>query len=461
MNKKCLLTLSIVFGLWTIVFPQTDKRDKQLIKEIENYLSRQFKNNEPGCAVIVVRRGQVLYEKGLGLADIELNVSNQAITVFRLGSITKQFTAIAILQLAEQGKLSLTDSVQKFVPDFPFKGYEITIEHLLTHTSGIKEYLSMSHSDPFVLRRDFRPKELIDFFKNEPLEFKPGTKWSYSNSGYYLLGYIIEQASGKTYGQFINDNIFQPSGMTASFYGNYSGIIPNRASGYKMEENKYQNCDYQSMTIAYSAGALLSNVVDMYKWHQALYSNKIVKKETREKALSSFKLLDGLNSNYGYGWFINAIQVQGSPTITHTGGIKGFSTIEMYLPNEDVFVTVLSNLENNPKVQESAVYIAALAIGKKMNDEIAVDRATIESYKGKYEMTSQASRIALIKEMDGKLIIEVVGEWKAQLLAITPTTFNIKNVRPAMTLEFVKNETGKLTKFTINQGGLTDWKKIE
>src|SRR5260221_389209 len=227
MKKKCSLTLTIIFVLWTLSYSQTGKQNKQLTKDLDLYLSRQFKTNEPGCSVLISKGGQTVYENAYGLSNLELNVLNQTNSVFRLGSITKQFTAVAILQLIEQGKLSLTDSIQKFIPDFPFKGYKINIEHLLTHTSGIKEYLSLNHPDPFVLRRDFKPKELIDFFKNESLEFKPGSKWAYSNSGYFLLGYIIELISGENYGQYIKENIFQHCNMTQSYYGDYSSIVPN------------------------------------------------------------------------------------------------------------------------------------------------------------------------------------------------------------------------------------------
>lgn len=193
---RCKLTLLTTFICSTFLFAQSTKNDKQIIQAIDNYLKKKIKITEPGISILAAKNGRIFYERGLGLANLELQVPLTPTTVFRIGSITKQFTAIAILQLVEQGKLSLTDSIQKYIVDFPSKKRTITIEHLLTHTSGIRDYLSLDHSDPFVLRRDFTPKEVIDFFKNAPLDFEPGTEWGYSNSGYFLLGYVIELVSG-------------------------------------------------------------------------------------------------------------------------------------------------------------------------------------------------------------------------------------------------------------------------
>ncbi len=460
MIKKSILTISMILGLGTILFSQIDKKDKQIVNDIDSYLSAQFKNNQPGCAILVATKGQLLYKKGFGLANMEWNIPIATNTVFQIGSVTKLFTALGILQLAEKQKLSLKDSIQKFIPTFPSKGHAITIEHLLTHTSGIKDYVTMNHPDPNVMRRDFKTLEVIDFFKNEPLEFMPGTKSSYSSSGTFLLGYIIEVVSGIPYGQYVEENVFKPAGMSNSYYGDNSKVIPSRADSYTMEEGIYRNGDYRSMTLPYAAGALLSTVEDMFKWHQALHSNTLLGKNLLTKANTAYELKDGTKGDFGYGWFVNYVQVQGSPTLAHSGGISGFNSLVMYLPNEDVLVVVLSNFQD-AKVQEITTNVATLAIGNKLTEDVHVDNRVLEAYIGRYEMTAKRSRIALIKEGEGKLIIEVVNEWKADLSATTQTIFNVKNVKPAATLEFVKDETGKVTKFVINQGGLYEWKKIE
>ena len=182
------------------------------------------------------------------MADIELNVPMQSDMVFRIGSITKQFTAVCILQLMEQGKLGLQDEITKFIPDYPTQAHKITIEHLLTHTSGIMSYTGMKNFQD-IIRKDMKPEEIIDFFKNQPMEFAPGSKWNYNNSGYFLLGYIIEKVSGKTYPQYLEENIFKPLGMTNSFYGSNNKIIRNRASGYQPANEGTVNADIMSMTI--------------------------------------------------------------------------------------------------------------------------------------------------------------------------------------------------------------------
>lgn len=460
MIKKSILTISLILGFATILFSQIDKKDKQVANDIDSYLSAQFGSNQPGCAILVAKNGQLLYKKGFGLASMEWSIPVETNTVFQIGSVTKLFTALGILQLAEKQKLSLKDSIQKYIPTFPAKGHTITIEHLLTHTSGLKDYMTMTHPDPNVMRRDFKPLEVIDFFKNEPLEFVPGTKSSYSNSGPFILGYIIEVVSGIPYGQYVEDNIFKPAGMTNSYYGDNSKIIRNRASSYSLEEDIYKNGDYRSMSVPYASGALLSTVEDMYKWHQALYSNTLMGKDLLTKSVTAYKLKDGSKGDFGYGWFVDYLQVQGSHTLAHSGGISGFNSLYLFLPTENVLVVMLSNFQE-AKVQEITTNVATLAISKKLTNEVHVENSVLNKYKGKYEMTAKPSRIALIREMEGRLVIEVVNEWKAELSATSQTIFNVKNVKPAATLEFVMDNTGKVTKFIINQGGLYEWKRIE
>ena len=263
---------------------------KQLIGEFDKLLSEQFKAGESGCAALVAQKGQILYKKAFGMADIELNVPMQADMVFRIGSITKQFTAVCILQLMEQGKLSLQDEITKFIPDYPTQAHKITIEHLLTHTSGIKSYTGMKNFQD-IIRKDMKPEEVIDFFKNQPMEFVPGSKFNYNNSGYFLLGYIIEKVSGKTYPQYLEENIFKPLGMTNTVFGSNSKIIKNRASGYEPGSDGIVNASLMSMTIPYAAGSIQSTVEDLYKWHQAVHAYKLVKKENLDKAFTPYKLV--------------------------------------------------------------------------------------------------------------------------------------------------------------------------
>jgi CubicO group peptidase (beta-lactamase class C family) len=287
----------------------------------------------------------------------------------------------------------LKDSLQKFIPDFPSGKYTITIEYLLTHTSGIRDYMKINHPNLFMERWDFTPKQLIDSFKNNSLEFEPGTRYSYSNSGYYLLGYIIEKVSGKSYEKYIHDNIIAPLGLRHSYFENAGLIIPNRVNGYRMEDTLYKNADYWSPTIAYAAGGLLSNTEDLYNWIKGLLAYKILKKETLDKAFTPFKLKDGSEINYGYGWYIeNSGNLR---SIEHSGKMNGFITNEIYYPNQDVFIAALFNSENAPK-DEISKDISEIVLGQSLQTEVPLSDLILSSYVGTYSLTTDPKRTITI-----------------------------------------------------------------
>src|SRR5450432_2168613 len=203
--------LYLIFYIFTTYFANAQiSTDTVFAKSVDSLLSAQFKPEEPGCVVLIAKKGKIIYKKAFGAADLELKVAMQPYMIFRLGSITKQYTAIAILQLVEQRKISLQDSIQKFIKDFPYKGHTITIENLLTHTSGIIDYQALDTkeaNEQFFYRKDFEPKQVVDFFEKEPLDFIPGSKFAYSNSNYFLLGYIIEIISGQSYKEYMQQNL--------------------------------------------------------------------------------------------------------------------------------------------------------------------------------------------------------------------------------------------------------------
>lgn len=432
---KLLLVLILASASPVLAQPPS----KQLIADFDKLLAEQFKPGESGCAALVAQKGQVLYKKAFGMADIELNVPMQSDMVFRIGSITKQFTAVCILQLIEQGKLGLQDEITKFIPDYPTQAHKITIEHLLTHTSGIMSYTGMKTFQD-IIRKDMKPEEVIDFFKSQPMEFAPGTKWNYNNSGYFLLGYIIEKVSGKTYPEYLEEYIFKPLAMTNSYFGSNNRIIRNRASGYQPGKDGIVNADIMSMTIPYAAGSIQSTVEDLYKWHQALHAYKVVKKEILEKAFTEYKLSDGKGTHYGYGWSLSV--VQGSPTIEHGGGINGFLTNAIYLPNEDVFVAVFSNSNAKPP-NDVSVKMAALTIGKPYNyKEIQLDDAAQESYVGVYENEEGTQRI--ITKADKQLFSQRTGGPKYAIKAYENDKFFFPN--SLTTLAFQRDNQNKITR---------------
>lgn len=430
------------------------RQDKQLEKRLDELL--QFKASDPGCEILVARKGGIVYKKAFGNADMELNVPIQPEMVFKLGSITKQFTAVAILQLAEQGKISLQDSIQQYIKDFPSKGHTITIENLLTHTSGIPDYMQLDYDDKNAERKDYEPGQIIDIFKMLPLEFEPGTKFRYSNSGYFLLGYIIEIVSEKSFKAYLQENILTPLSLNHTYFDSSNIIIPNRVNGYSKEGPEYRNADYWSMTIAYSAGELISNTDDLFKWHQGLYSYKILKKESLEKAFTPYKLKDGTVTEYGYGWILK--NVSGIQSIGHGGAITGFRTNEVYFPAEDLFVAVLCNCECAP-IDELSINISSLALGKPLQNEVKLDVNLINDYVGTYTLETDVKRTIVIRKENGILLARLSEQETIPLIFQSDTKFQFKNVLGA-DCEFIK-ENGKVTKFNVSQNGHYTWIKTQ
>lgn len=358
--------LSILF--WLVCLPVSSRAisqgDEQLGLELDQIFIREFKADAPGCAVLVARNGLVIYEEAFGLANLELNVPNTAETVFEIGSNTKQFTAVAIMQLVELGKISLQDSIGKYIPDYPTGGHVITIEHLLTHTSGIVDYLAMEEFDSTIWRQDFSPIDFIKFFKREHLNFVPGTDFGYSNSGYFLLGYIIEEASGVSYRKYIEDNIFIPAGMLNSYYNDHEAIIYNRASGYAKGSDGIENAEYVSSSLLYSAGALLSTVGDYFKYYQGLDAYELVSKKSLEKTRTGYTLKNGAETGYGYG--VQVRDLMGYWTIAHAGGGPGSWSMHWYFPLEDVHFIIFTNCEEYISKDSLVFDLAILAVGSSV-----------------------------------------------------------------------------------------------
>lgn len=438
-SPKQTLILAFVL-LFNLAYAQ-QKDDKQLAAYFDKILSEQFKTDEPGATVLASRNGQIIYKKAFGMANLELNTPMQVDNVFWIASIGKQFTAVAILQLMEQGKLNLQDEITKFIPDYPVQGNKITIEHLLTHTSGIHNYSGMKDPEK-KLAFDCTPNEVIDFFKNLPMRFVPGTKWEYSNSGYFLLGYIIEKITGKSYSEYLEENFFKPLDMTNSLFANNKRVIKNRVGAYSQGDNGYENARHLNMTHIYSAGAIQSTVADFFKWHQAVITYKLLKKETIEKAFTKYKLIGGKETDYGYGWRLGYVYENSS--IWHGGGIEGFGNIEIYLPKEDVFVVIFTNCDcSYPK--DITFWLAALASGKPYEyKEIPVANEILQKYQGVYE--NEAGQIRIITVSEKKLFSQLGRGPKSNLKAYQKNMFFSDDAM--LTMEFSKNKKGEIDKLT-------------
>lgn len=447
-SRSICLVFLLVSLLLALVLPamaQTPAR-KDLNVAINELLAETFKPNEPGAAVIVIKDGQTVFRKGYGMANLELGVPIEPDMIFRIGSVTKQFTAVAVLMLAEQGKLALSDEITKFLPDYPTQGRKITVEHLLTHTSGIKSYTDLPE---FLqqMRKDLSLKELIDFFKNKPMDFAPGDNWHYNNSGFVLLGAIIEKTSGQKYADFIEKSIFAPLGMRHSFYDSTQRIIPRRAAGYGKTKDGYANAEYLSMNLPHAAGSLISSVDDLALWDAALYTEKLVKQESLRRAWTPYKLNNGKPTGYGYGWGFSTIE--GQRVIGHAGGINGFTCDTLRLPDARVYVAILTN--RNTGTANLTQKVALLAIGKELRDPVAIKlpSATLDKYAGVYQLNEKEE--ATVTRQNDALFFSRPQISRVEIQPISETEFFIKR-SPDMRLSFQRQENGAITGFIFRPG---------
>jgi len=312
-------------------------------EDVDAYVQRLMqKRHVPGASVAVVRDGKVVLSKGYGLANVELNVPATAGTVYQLASVTKTFTATAVMMLVKDGTLSLDDKITERLPDLPGAWKDVTVRHLLNHTSGIKSYTSIEefHKSP---GKDYAPRELIDLVAKEPLEFPPGEKWNYSNTGYVLLGMLIEKVSGRSYGEFMAERVFKPLGMGHTRANDLRAVVPNRAQGYHWDGKVLKNGEYVSPTQPFAAGMLISTVEDLTKWAAAVTGHALLDGPTVERMWAPTRLKGGKEAEYGFGWGVS--KVNGRRQIAHGGGIPGFATQFSLFPDDGLAVIVLTNAD--------------------------------------------------------------------------------------------------------------------
>ncbi|MBE7173283.1 MAG: serine hydrolase [Williamsia sp.] len=465
-KKICSTCLLVFLFCFSCIYAQTAD-DDDLTKSADSLLSAAFPLHEPGVSILIARKGNVVYRKAFGAANIELGVPMKPDGVFRIGSVTKQFTAIGILQLVEQGKLSLQDSIQKYIPDFPSKGYTITVEHLLTHTSGIPDYSNADTTHhPDVERHDFTPKQLIKSFDYMPLQFKPGTKYNYSNSGYVLLAYIIQQVAGD-YHRYMKEHVIGRAGLQHTLFAHEHTIVPNRVEGYTRDKGFFENCEYQTASLAFGCGDLLSTTSDLYQWNNALLSYKLVSKEGLHRAFTPYKLNNGTYTNYGYGWFVDSF---GAKRVHHEGQVSGFTAFEEYYPDKDVYVAVLTNqLSGEDKTGFSDGRfrlfdkIFSLAAGSRPDKEVVLDDAALDKNTGTYAATFKENQTLTIYKDHGKLYMDLSnGTGKHMvMLPLSDTQFLLPDIKQMRTICTFILEEGNVQKLILKQDKEYEWKKIK
>lgn len=366
--------------------------DARLAAEIDAVMSPVYTSDGPGAALIVRRGDTTVFRKGYGLANIELAVPIEPDMAFRIGSVTKQFTAVAILMLADEGKVDLSADVTTYLPSFPSHGRRITVEHLLTHTSGVKSYTNLPEWLG-LWRKDLAVQEILDLSREKEPEFEPGQRWRYNNTGFVALGAIVEKASGKSYEAFLQERIFTPLRMASTGYDHTERLIPRRVSGYQKAMNAFVNAPYLSMTQPFAAGALYSTVDDLARWNDALLSGTVVKKTWLDRAFTPYPLADGESSGYGYGWFVS--DLRGHRAVEHGGGINGFSCYTLSLPDDRIYVALLTNGSIEGRRPEAqALRIAELALGLPPFEvkPVKLSPADLVPLVGVYENADKESR---------------------------------------------------------------------
>jgi CubicO group peptidase (beta-lactamase class C family) len=409
----------------------------------------------PGIAVLVARDGEVLFSGAFGMADLSHEVPITPKTKFRIGSVTKQFAAAAILKLQEDGKVNVTDKLSKYFPDFP-RGDEVTIHHLLTHTSGIKSFTSKSDFYATVAS-SATSQEMIDSFKNDPFDFNPGEKFAYNNSGYFLLGAIVEKVSGKSFNDYLRDTFFEPLGMRDTGVHSATSLLKHEATGYGWEQGKVSKATDWDMSRAGAAGNLYSTVEDLMRWNEGVFGGKILSKESLKAAFTPVKLKSGDEPpmNYGYGWMMS--ERRGLKTISHSGGLNGWLSNLTRYPDQNTTVVVFHNaFPNVPRLEPGAIaeIVADLFLWQEMKarpkyevDE-SVDPTTFAAYVGRYDYFGAVMDVAL---EGNQLTAQLTGQPRYPIYPFGANQFFWKVVDAQ--IEFMKDDSGQVVSARHTQAG--------
>ena len=327
---------------------ETQQGQAGLLARIDSVVAAEMqRTGTPGLTVAVEQRGELLLAQGYGFANLELSVPATVETIYQIASITKQFTALAIMQLVDQGKVRLTDEITRFLPDYPAQGHRITIEHLLTHTSGIRDYTGLGPRFWSELSRlDLSNQQMLGLFQDEPFDFNPGEQYRYSNSGYFLLGLIVEKVTGSSLSKYFEENIFRALGLRSTSYCDFRAIVPRRASGYAVVSGNVINAPPISINVMGGAGAICSTVLDLLVWQRALNQARLLSPGSRDRMRTAATLNDGKSTGYGFGLGLGL--VDGHRLIAHGGGVNGFMSWLGHYPEDDLTIVVLSNTGSVP-----------------------------------------------------------------------------------------------------------------
>jgi D-alanyl-D-alanine carboxypeptidase len=400
--KRHMLAMALVLGIAPFAVGLASEKatdapptQSEIARYATDLLHRNYRADAPGAAVLVARGDTVLFRAARGEADVEKDVPLRPDSVFRIGSVSKQFAAAGVLKLVEAGKVKLDDPLSKYVPGYPGAD-RITVLQLLNHTSGVKSYTGLPGYMEGPIRRDLTTAQMIDVFKDEKPDFAPGEKWSYSNSGYVLVGAVIEAASGKPWHVYLDDVLFKPLGMRHTGYGHDPAFASQQVRGYSYDGDKLVPMRPISMTQPHAAGALVSNVDDLLKWNRALHEGRVLKDATYARMITPVGKAADEGIGYGFGLFNDTVRRH--KALYHGGGIFGFISSMRYVPGPDITVVVLENDDasnGEERADALARKLAAMAMGEPYPamQAVKVDAPALQAAEGVYRFDGETRRI--------------------------------------------------------------------
>lgn len=421
---------------------------------VQSLLDSDTTDDKPGIALLVSSGDEILLRHAAGAANLEHSIPVTAETKFRIGSVTKQFTAAAILKLQEEGKLSVQDPLSKFIPDFP-RGDEVTIHHMLTHTSGLKNFTSKPDFYDTVASR-VEERDMIKEFKEDGFDFDPGTKFEYCNTGYFLLGHIVGEVSGQSFGEYLKSTFFDPLGMVDTGVHDSSGVYPHEATGYSIEGDTVRKALDWDMSRAGGAGNIYSTVGDLHRWNRGIFSGELLTAASLQAAHTINEVAEGgsIEIPYGYGWMMD--EHRGLKRISHSGGLNGFVSQLTYYPEQEVTVTALHNAFPSVGSLTPGLVCDAIAEAFLWRDMQArpkyilatnVDPDTYDDYVGKYDYRTA---IMTVSREEDKLMAQIFGQPKFEIFPMGNDKFFWKVVDAQA--EFIRDASGHVTSVRHSQG---------
>ncbi|MFK7936465.1 MAG: serine hydrolase [Saprospiraceae bacterium] len=440
-----IIFISLLLPLLSI----SQNLDVQIEAIVNDYLA----TDAPGLAIMISQKENVRYEKAFGLSNTSNGIKTRLDDQFRIGSITKQFTAAAILKLAEEGQLHLENSINKFLPDIT-NDKEITIHHLLQHTSGLGNQSDIASFDQNSIDLNNYPENMMQDIFSSPLKFSPGSDYAYSNLGYVVLGQIIEQVSDMPYELYLKKSFFEPLGMKNTGFEYIDDHLAPKSSGYTKVNGKYEQAAFIPMKITYAAGGLVSNLRDLEKWNRSIMTGKVLPLNVVQQIQETNYLSEGNKTGYSYGWQIG--NIQGLKTVKHDGIVNGFTSMAIYVPEFDVFVTTLSNCDCYRDIEILTSKITALSMGKPFPSHwVELTKKELQKFSGKYRRESSEM---IITVHDNQLMYYQNKGQKRKLIPVDSNKLQIEGSLEQLEFSFAEG-TNSYSLVSLND--ITTWKKTE